>query len=154
MTLGQHARATLEELIGRLAVTGGRMRLHRSRLALEVDSLQTGILGAARDAAALGDRATVDLLEVTGEVDGAGLADVASDGERVDRSAGVAKDTDALDVDPTRDDDPHRRMPRLVESRANLLHELRGDPSAFRRGVEADAPQAVTQRIRDAQRLL
>src|SRR5687768_13912684 len=116
------------------------MRLHRCRLTVKVDSLQTGVLRAARDATALRDRATVDLLEVAGEVDGAGLADVAADGERVDRCAGVAKDTDAVDVDPAGDDDLHGRMPGLVEPRTDLLHELGRDAAAFRRSVQPDAP--------------
>src|SRR5204862_5375352 len=56
---------------------------------LELDSLEARRVGTARNATALRDRPAVDLLDVAGEVDRRGAADVRAHGVRVDRRAGL-----------------------------------------------------------------
>jgi hypothetical protein len=76
--------------------------IHRGsvrRLGAEVDPLQSRVLGASRNAATLGDRPPVDLLEIAGEVDGAGLADRAADSKRIDRGVRGLEDLDPLLVE-------------------------------------------------------
>src|SRR4249919_325538 len=81
----------------------------------EVDRFEPGRVGQARDAPPLGDRLTVDLLDVPGEVDRRGAADVRPDGVRVDRRAGVLEVPDALRVEAARDGDLDVMEARLVE---------------------------------------
>ena len=62
----------------------------------QVDRLQARRIGEPGDPAALGDRLAVDLLDVAGEVDRGGAADVRPDGVRVDRRAGLLEVADPV----------------------------------------------------------
>ena len=68
MPFGEQSRPAAEELVGGVAVVRGSRWRHG--LAVQVDPLESGVVGPARDATALGDRQAVELLEVAGEVDG------------------------------------------------------------------------------------
>ena len=85
---------------------------------------------------------------------GLALLMAAADREHVDRRTGLLEDADAIDVHAARNDDLHVRMPRQVEPRADLLHELGRDAAPLGRRVEPDAPQAVAERLGHAERLL
>ena len=74
----------------------------------QVDRLEPRALGEAGDAAALGDRRAVDHLDVAGEVDRRGAADVRADRVGVDRRAAVLEVRDPLGVQAARHDDPAR----------------------------------------------
>src|SRR6185503_2219393 len=71
----------------------------------EVDATEPRRVGQARDPAALRDRLAVDLLDVAGEVDRRGAADVRPDGVRVDGRGSVLEVLDPLRVQAARDDD-------------------------------------------------
>ena len=108
--------------------------------AAQVDPLQPRVLGSARDPAALGDRAAVDLLQVAGEIDRGGIGDGGPDRERVDRRLRSLEVGDPIEVKASRYDDLHMLMPSLVEPGADLLDQVGGDPAAFRRSVEPHPP--------------
>ena len=69
--------------------------------------------------------AAVDLLDVAGEVDRRGAADVRADRVRVDRRAGVLEEADPLRGEPAGDDDLDVAEARLVEPRPDLADEVR-----------------------------
>src|SRR6185503_18841366 len=114
----------------------GRLRLSRGSAGAalapggEVDRLEARAVGQAWDPAALGDRCPVDDLDVAGEVDGRGAADVRPDGVRVDPRSGLLEVGDPFRVEATRDHDLHVGESSLIKPRADLLDQLRGHPSA------------------------
>ncbi len=81
-------------------------------------------------------------------------ADVGADGVRVDRRAGRLEVPDPLGIQAAADDDAHVPEARLVESRPDLQHQVRGHAATLGGSVEADAVEPVAERVRDAQRLL
>src|SRR5688572_31546472 len=91
----------------------------------QVDRPQPRGVRDARDAAAFGDRASVDLLDVAGEVDRRGATDVGADGVRVDRRARLLEVPDAIRIEATGHHDPDVVVALLVESGAHLVHEVR-----------------------------
>src|SRR5258706_3700218 len=118
---------------------------------LEADSLEAGAVRAAWNAAALRDRATVDLLDVAGEVDRRGAADVRSDRVGIDRRLGIAEEPNALRVEAAGHDDLHVVVAGLVEAGPDLVDEIGRDPAPFARRVEPDAIEPVAEGLRDAE---
>src|SRR5262245_47255231 len=102
---------------------------------LEADRPEARRVGATGDAAALRDRAAVDLLDVAREVDRRGAADVRADRVRVDWRARLLEDRHAVRVQPARDDDLDVREARLVEAGADLADQVRRHAAALRRRV-------------------
>src|SRR5258706_16339844 len=117
----------------------------RARLGLsplrEGHGAQARAFGPAGDSAALGDRPSLDLLDVAGEIDRGRSADVRPHGERIDRGARLAKEPDSLRRQATRHDDPDVGVAGLVEPGTDLVDEVRRDAAALARRVEANAVQ-------------
>src|SRR5258706_7125004 len=110
---------------------------------LQADSLEAGAVRAAWNAAALRDRATVDLLDVAGEVDRRGAADVRADRVGIDRRLGIAEEPNALRVEAAGQDDLHVVVAGLVEAGPAPLARDGGDPAPFAPPVEPDARRPV-----------
>src|SRR2546421_12042166 len=89
----------------------------------EFDPFQPGRVRGAGDPAGLGDGPAVDLLDVAGEVDRGGAADVRPHGERVDGRAGILEVADAVRVQPAGDHDLDVPVARLIEPRSNLVDQ-------------------------------
>ncbi len=90
----------------------------------QVDARQSRAGCHAGDATALGDGLTVDLLEIAGEVHGGGTADVAADGEEVDRRTGVLEVADPVGRQAARNDDLDVFEAVLIETGPHLADEV------------------------------
>src|SRR4029077_3649939 len=101
----------------------------------QVDRAKAGAGRAARDPAALGDRATVDLLDVAGEIDRRGATDVGADRVRVDLRLGLLALRDAVRRQAARHDDLHVGEAFHVEAGTALLDEVGGHPPTLGWGV-------------------
>src|SRR5215212_753042 len=86
----------------------------------QIDPSEPGRLGPAGDPATLRNRPAVDLLDIAGEVDRRRAADVGTNGEGVNRSAGIVEVADPLGVQAARDDDLHVTVAGLIEAGADL----------------------------------
>src|SRR4051794_28821076 len=97
----------------------------------EVDGLEPRRVGQAGDPATLRDRLAVDLLDVAGEIDRGGPADVRADRVGVDRRPGFLEVADPLRGETPRHGDADVVEVGLVEPGANLVDELGCDPAPF-----------------------
>jgi hypothetical protein len=82
-------------------------------------SIKVGVGDDAWDAAALGHRFALHLLDVSGEIDGTGTADVATHAEAIHQNKGAATQLRPLARHPSRSQSsPYRR--RVVLLRSNV----------------------------------
>src|SRR5439155_20338947 len=123
---------------GRPRLTGGRWArplglparsfgpapLGMTRLRGSDDARQAGIWRDARSAAAFGDGAAVDLLEVGGKVIRFCRTDVAADAETVDRSAAFDESADVRRRKAAANEDAHGRTALVVCTRSHLAHKF------------------------------
>src|SRR4029079_6047396 len=105
-------------------------------LCAQVDTLEARVVHASGDAATLGNGSAVDLLQVAGEVNGAGVADGGADSEDVDRRTCLLEVADPLGVQAPGDHNAHMLVACLVQARADLLDEVGGHPATLGGGVK------------------
>src|SRR5205809_1005973 len=125
----------------------GRLDAGPCALRDQLNPLETLVLGSPGDAATLRDRPSLDLLQISREVDWAGVADRGAHRERVDGRCRLLEIGDALEVDASRNHDAHVLVPSEIEASADLLDQVGGDPSALGRRVEAHPPQPFAERV-------
>src|SRR4029077_17677049 len=116
-------------------------------------ALETGIRSRPWDAAALGHRLAVELLDVGREGDGRRGADRHADPIRMNGALRRLELADALGVEAARDEDADVLETREVEARAHLFHEVDGDATPLVGRVEPHPAKARAQGRGDAGRL-